>query len=633
VTLNLNPVGLAHFTDWVTTLPLRPLPRTVTPLAGEYHLDYIARLAAANHLEFGELTGALDDTAAITLHSPRGWKQHEQERLAAAAGQSLARIARLWWPDPRVYLGDPEGFRRMLRPACRRCTARVGITEPVACHLPPHQTVCRRHRLWIGPAARSHAAQLDVSQLPEVLYAQRCHTALSHHPDWRRADAAISDAAHTIHRTLRDRGWTPHQQQRLHQLGPGTWASAAPTPRWPGDGLGSVAIEIAIYPDIIRLATYSLRAQKERARPMSPALPSRHSQRADWPEPAPARNKEHQMTSNARAGTRILGSLRSEDGTGVVRMENRFDTDIGHVWSALTDPSRLARWYGDVEGDLRPGGEFRARVTGAGEATGRVDACEPPRRLLLTMRDADPQPGQPDQTVIEATLASGGGQTILVAEERGVPLDLLAAYGAGVQIHVENLAAHLTGRELGDADARWDELLPAYQDLAGNPVWQAERATLMTFLRAQRRSVLAIIEGLSDDQIRHAVVPSGWTPLGLIEHLGGAEFFWFQMVLAGQAAPVGPPGEDDNEGGPFVAAEPLAEVVAFYQEQCEASDEVLARTALTARPSGQVAAHMADEICTARDIILHMIEETARHAGHLDLARELIDGRTGLGPR
>jgi hypothetical protein len=105
------------------------------------------------------------------------------------------------------------------------------------------------------------------------------------------------------------------------------------------------------------------------------------------------------------------------------------------------------------------------------------------------------------------------------------------------------------------------------------------------------------------------------------------------MVLAGRADPLGPPGEDDNEGGPFVTGDPLQQVLAFYQEQCTASDEVLARTALTASPSGQVPPDMADEIYTARDVVLHMIEETARHAGHLDLSRELIDGRTGLGPR
>ena len=175
------------------------------------------------------------------------------------------------------------------------------------------------------------------------------------------------------------------------------------------------------------------------------------------------------MTSNARGGGRILGSLRSEDGKGVVRMEDRYDTGIDDLWSALTDPRRLARWLGDVEGYLRLGGEFRFHFFASGsEGTGRVDACEPPRRLLLTMRDPDPQPGQPDETVIEATLAADRSQTILVVEERGMPPDLLAAYGAGVQIHVEDLGAHIAGRERGDAGARWDELMPAYQDLAAS---------------------------------------------------------------------------------------------------------------------------------------------------------------------
>jgi uncharacterized protein YndB with AHSA1/START domain len=169
------------------------------------------------------------------------------------------------------------------------------------------------------------------------------------------------------------------------------------------------------------------------------------------------------MTSYASAGTRILGGLQSADGKGVVRMEDRFDTDIDDMWSAFTDPLRLARWLGEVEGDLRLGGEFRARFFSSGwEGTGRVEACEPPRRLLLlTMA-----PDQPNDHVIEITLAADGDQTILILEERGMPLDYLAAYGAGIQVHVEDLAAHLAGRERCDADARWNELLPAYQDLA-----------------------------------------------------------------------------------------------------------------------------------------------------------------------
>src|ERR1700751_1256880 len=176
------------------------------------------------------------------------------------------------------------------------------------------------------------------------------------------------------------------------------------------------------------------------------------------------RTKEHQMTSDAGAGARIIGSLRSADGQGVVRIEDRYDTDIDDLWSALTDTGRLARWYGQVEGDLRPGGQFRLHVESADiDATGRVEACEPPRRLLVTNRETEVshQRGQgvpPYDEAIEATLTADGDQTILVIEVRGMPLDTIAFYGAGWQIHAENLAAYLAGRTRGDTKARWDDL-------------------------------------------------------------------------------------------------------------------------------------------------------------------------------
>jgi uncharacterized protein YndB with AHSA1/START domain len=172
------------------------------------------------------------------------------------------------------------------------------------------------------------------------------------------------------------------------------------------------------------------------------------------------------MTSNAAAGNRIVGTLRTADGKGVVRMEDRFDTDIDDLWSALTDSRCLARWLGEVDGDLCLGGEFRACFFASGwEGTGRVEACEPPQRLLLLTKDPD----EPYELVIEATLTADGDQTILVVEERGMPLDQLAAYGAGIQIHVEDLAAHIAGHEhRDDTKARWDELRPAYQALAAN---------------------------------------------------------------------------------------------------------------------------------------------------------------------
>jgi uncharacterized protein YndB with AHSA1/START domain len=170
------------------------------------------------------------------------------------------------------------------------------------------------------------------------------------------------------------------------------------------------------------------------------------------------------MTSNAGAGNRIVGTLRTADGKGVVRMEDRFDTDIDDLWSALTDPGRLARWLGEFEGDLSLGGQFRARFFDGWEGAGRVEACEPPRHLLVVTKHVR----QTNEHTIEATLTADGDHTILVLELQGMPVNLLAEYGAGNQVHVEDLAAYLAGRELGDGEARWNELMPAYRDLAAD---------------------------------------------------------------------------------------------------------------------------------------------------------------------
>lgn len=170
------------------------------------------------------------------------------------------------------------------------------------------------------------------------------------------------------------------------------------------------------------------------------------------------------MTSNAAAGNRIVGTLRTADGKGVVRMEDRFGTGIEDLWSALTDPGRLGRWLGEFEGDLRLGGEFRAHFFDGFEGTGRVEVCEPPRHLLVMTRHVR----QTADIAVEVTLTADGDHTILTFEERGMPVNLLAEYGAGNQVHIEDLAAYLAGRERGDLEARWTELLPAYRDLAAD---------------------------------------------------------------------------------------------------------------------------------------------------------------------
>ena len=78
-----------------------------------------------------------------------------------------------------------------------------------------------------------------------------------------------------------------------------------------------------------------------------------------------------------------------------------------------------------------------------------------------------PQPGQPETEVNEVTLTRDGDRSVMVWEVRGIPLNLLAAYGAGVQLHVEDLAAYLDGRESWRSNlARFDELMAAYRPLA-----------------------------------------------------------------------------------------------------------------------------------------------------------------------
>jgi uncharacterized protein YndB with AHSA1/START domain len=160
---------------------------------------------------------------------------------------------------------------------------------------------------------------------------------------------------------------------------------------------------------------------------------------------------------------RILGSLRAADGKGVVRIEDRFDAAADDVWAALTDPGRLACWLGEVDGDLRLGGMFQAHFFASGwRGTGRIAECEPAGRLLVLTTQEDSF----DEQVIEVTLTTTGDETFVAWEERGMPAELVAAYGAGIQVHVEDLAAHLAGGGRCDADARFGELYPAYQELA-----------------------------------------------------------------------------------------------------------------------------------------------------------------------
>lgn len=161
------------------------------------------------------------------------------------------------------------------------------------------------------------------------------------------------------------------------------------------------------------------------------------------------------------ATPRVLGTLLDLEGVGVVRLQDRLAAGADEVWRALTEPGRLAEWLGTVEGDLVVGGEFRGHWAASGwEGTCRLEACEPPRRLLLRTASEDQPEG-----VVEVTLQPDGDRTTVVLEDRGVPVADLPAYAAGDQVHLEDLAAHLAGRGRCDARARWQELFPAYSRL------------------------------------------------------------------------------------------------------------------------------------------------------------------------
>ncbi|MEV6515857.1 DinB family protein [Micromonospora chalcea] len=157
-----------------------------------------------------------------------------------------------------------------------------------------------------------------------------------------------------------------------------------------------------------------------------------------------------------------------------------------------------------------------------------------------------------------------------------------------------------------------------------------EKAALCEFLEYQRVSIRAILAGLDLASLRTPVLPSGWSPLGLVDHLGHAERHWFQEVFRGSVEPL--PWPDENT--PLWTTRSPSEVFGFYRDQCDISDAIIAAAPLSATPAGRHPDEtLASQTTDLRRIILHVIEETARHAGHLDAVRELIDGRTGLGPR
>lgn len=165
-------------------------------------------------------------------------------------------------------------------------------------------------------------------------------------------------------------------------------------------------------------------------------------------------------------GSSIVGTLHSDGDKGVVRLKGWYENELSDTWSALTNPQRLAHWFGKVEGELRVGGEFTAFVSASEwDGRGRIDACVPLQRLEIAMWEEEGK-----EHTVTAEVTAEDGQTIIVLEVRGLPLDFVWAYGAGWQVHLEDLGAHLSGQERLNSVTRWDELEALYQAMAVVPL-------------------------------------------------------------------------------------------------------------------------------------------------------------------
>jgi len=139
----------------------------------------------------------------------------------------------------------------------------------------------------------------------------------------------------------------------------------------------------------------------------------------------------------------------------------------------------------------------------------------------------------------------------------------------------------------------------------------------------QRNHVLVAVDGLSEQELTTPVAPSHWTPAGLVQHLAfDVERNWFRAVFAGQNVA--------NESGPArawdVASGGGAAVIERYRHECTLADEVIAAHASSDEPVAWPERFSTSRLSNLYEIMLHVVTETACHAGHLDIVRENLDG-------
>ena len=151
-----------------------------------------------------------------------------------------------------------------------------------------------------------------------------------------------------------------------------------------------------------------------------------------------------------------------------------------------------------------------------------------------------------------------------------------------------------------------------------------EKSSLHVSLERHRDVVLWKLEGLDDEQLRRPMTPSGTTLLGLVKHLGAVEYEWFCRTFGRETEPLPFDEDDENADLRIDPGEATADILAFYSRACAAADRVISEVKIFDTGTAWFG-----EPVSLRWVLIHMVEETARHAGHMDILRELLDGATG----
>jgi uncharacterized damage-inducible protein DinB len=156
------------------------------------------------------------------------------------------------------------------------------------------------------------------------------------------------------------------------------------------------------------------------------------------------------------------------------------------------------------------------------------------------------------------------------------------------------------------------------------PFTGGEKESLKVAMDRHRDAILWKLEGVSDEDLRRPLVPSGTSLLGLVKHLAAVEYGWFCDTFGRPTEPL--PFDDDDPDADLriEPEETTGDVLAFYGRARATADRVIDEIGLE-----ETGMAWFGEPVTMRWVLIHMVEETARHAGHVDILRELIDGMTG----